>query len=158
MSTSKTHHYSARIAWEGNTGTGTSSYPGYERAHRISIAGKPDILASSDPAFRGDPARHNPEDLFVASLSGCHMLFYLYLCSANGIRVVSYEDEAEGTMVETADGGGKFESVTLHPRVVVEAGADLELAHSLHDKSHELCYIANSCSIHIHHEAAITTA
>lgn len=86
------------------------------------------------------------------------MLFYLYLCSANGIRVVSYEDEAEGTMVETADGGGKFESVTLHPRVVVEAGADLELAHSLHDKSHELCYIANSCSIHIHHEAAITIA
>ena len=158
MATSNEHHYAARIVWEGNTGSGTSSYAGYERAHRIEVHGKPDIPASSDPAFRGDPARYNPEDLFVASLSGCHMLFFLYLCSANGIRVISYEDDATGTMVVNAQGGGKFESVTLHPRVVVEAGANLDLAHSLHDKSHELCYIANSCNIPIHHEATITVA
>ncbi len=156
MTTSNSHHYAARIVWEGNTGTGTSSYAGYDRAYRICISGKPDILGSSDPAFRGNPARHNPEDLFLASLSTCHMLFYLYLCSTNHIRVISYEDDAEGSMVENVSGGGKFESVTLHPRVVIARGDDEALAKTLHGSANDLCYIANSCSIPIHHEATIT--
>ncbi len=158
MSTNRnTHDYKASIVWEGNTGTGTSAYAAYERAHRIIIDGKPDIPGSSDPAFRGDPSRHNPEDLFLSALSGCHMLFYLYLCSANEIRVISYEDDARGTMTVNSEGGGKFDIVTLHPRVVIAAGNDETLAFELHDKAHELCYIANSCSIPIHHEPTITS-
>jgi len=63
------------VRWTGNQGSGTSAYRAYSRNHEISAAGKPVVPASSDPAFNGDPGRYNPEDLLVASLSGCHMLW-----------------------------------------------------------------------------------
>jgi organic hydroperoxide reductase OsmC/OhrA len=97
----KEHRYAVTVAWIGNQGTGTSGYKTYARDHEIRIDGKPPIPASSDPGFRGDPARYNPEDLLVASLSGCHMLWYLHLCSTAGIVVTQYIDRAEGTMVES---------------------------------------------------------
>src|SRR6187399_2595586 len=100
------HNYKATITWTGNKGKGTANYRRYERSHEISIAGKPIIPASSDPSFRGDKTRYNPEELLVASLSSCHMLWYLHLCSANGVVVVDYTDDATGLMIETADGGG----------------------------------------------------
>src|SRR5262249_12394697 len=92
------HHYSVAIVWTGNIGQGTQSYSGYERAHEIRSSQKPVVPGSSDPAFRGDPTRYNPEELFVAALSSCHMLWYLHLCADAGIVVVSYQDNAEGTM------------------------------------------------------------
>ena len=70
----KTHRYRATIAWTGNTGRGTEAYGAYDRAHDILVEGKPSVLGSADPAFRGDASKHNPEDLLVASLAGCHML------------------------------------------------------------------------------------
>lgn len=104
------HHYSVAVVWVGNTGRGTDSYVGYERAHEIRCDQKPAISGSSDPAFRGDPTRYNPEELFVAALSSCHMLWYLHLCAESGIVVVSYNDNAKGTMIETTEGG------TVHER------------------------------------------
>ncbi len=95
------HHYSVAVVWTGNTGQGTRNYNGYERAHEIRSGQKPVVPGSSDPAFRGDPTRYNPEELFVAALSSCHMLWYLHLCADAGIVVVSYEDHAEGTMIDT---------------------------------------------------------
>src|SRR5271168_4057898 len=141
----KKHHYSVTITWTGNTGTGTSSYRGYERRYEISAGTeKPLIPGSSDPAFRGDAARWNPEELLVASLSACHKLWYLHLCSDAGIVVMSYVDQAEGVMEETADGSGRFVLVTLHPRVTLAPGADMEKARGLHHSAHEKCFIANS--------------
>src|SRR5262249_42541524 len=113
----RTHSYRAKIEWTGNTGLGTSDYRAYQRSHDITIEGKPVIRGSSDPAFRGDRARYNPEELLVASLSACHMLWYLHLCADNKITVTSYVDCAEGTMIETQDGGGRFTEVTLKPQV-----------------------------------------
>ena len=81
----KTHHYSVTVQWTGNTGSGTSSYRGYERRHQISAGTKPPIPGSSDPAFRGDPACWNPEELLVAAISACHQLWYLHLCAEAGI-------------------------------------------------------------------------
>jgi organic hydroperoxide reductase OsmC/OhrA len=138
------HTYSINITWTGNTGTGTSAFRAYERSHEISVSGKPPIPSSSDPAFRGDKTRYNPEELLVASLSSCHMLWYLHLCADAGIVVVEYEDNASGLMEETTDGGGHFKQVVLHPRIKVRAGADVELANSLHERAHHLCFIANS--------------
>ncbi|HWA12272.1 MAG TPA: OsmC family protein [Burkholderiales bacterium] len=140
----KTHHYATTVRWTGNKGTGTSGYKDYDRAHEISAPGKPVIAGSSDPAFRGDPARYNPEDMMVASLSACHMLWYLHLAAVNKVVVVDYVDEAQGTMEEGAGGGGKFVEVTLRPRITVLPGADLERAHELHHEAHEKCFIANS--------------
>lgn len=141
---SREHDYTVTVDWTGNLGTGTSNYRAYDRRHEIAAEGKPPIPGSSDPAFRGDPARWNPEDLLVASLSACHMLWYLHLCAVNGIVVTGYRDRARGRMVEEAGGGGRFAEVTLMPEVTVKPGADLALARSLHHEAHAKCFIAGS--------------
>jgi len=94
----KQHNYKIQVAWTGNEGQGTKTYTSYKRDHAITVGGKPTLLASSDPGFRGDPARYNPEELLVASLSSCHMLSYLHLCAVNKIVVTDYQDEATGVM------------------------------------------------------------
>lgn len=139
----KQHHYEVQIAWTGNQGQGTKTYAAYKRDHVLEVAGKPDIPCSSDPAFRGDRSRYNPEELLVASLSSCHMLWYLHLCATSGIVVIDYRDEAKGVMTENSDGSGAFAEVTLRPQVTIEAG-DHDTALSLHEKAHHLCFIANS--------------
>lgn len=148
----KDHHYKSTINWVGNLGTGTSNYRAYSRNHYISIDGKSVIPASADPSFRGDAARYNPEELLISSLASCHMLWYLHLCSVNGVIVMEYRDEATGTMEETADGGGHFKQVTLHPIVTVTDAAMVNKANSLHHEANKLCFIANSCNFPIHHQ------
>jgi organic hydroperoxide reductase OsmC/OhrA len=140
----KQHRYAVSTVWTGNDGAGTQSYGGYRRDHEIGAPGKPAIAASSDPAFRGDRTRYNPEELLVASLSSCHMLWFLHLCAVNGIVVHDYSDHAEGTMQEEADGGGAFVRVTLKPRVTIAQGGDRAKALALHEKAHHLCFIARS--------------
>lgn len=149
------HVYKASIRWSGNTGNGTRDYSSYSRNHDILIAGKQVLPASSDKSFRGDPARHTPEDLLVASLSGCHMLWYLHLCAINGVVVIGYEDIAEGEMAENADGSGQFSIVTLYPRVTVSNGGMLDKARSLHDEANRLCFIARSVNFPVRHEPEV---
>jgi len=141
---SKLHTYSALIRWTGNEGTGTSGYKDYSRNHQIAIAGKPTIPGSSDPAFRGDPSRYNPEDMLVASLSACHMLWYLHLAAVNKVVVVDYQDNATGTMEEAPDGGGRFLEVTLHPVITLIPGSNREVAEKLHHEAHAKCFISSS--------------
>ena len=140
----KQHHYEIQVTWTGNLGSGTSDYRAYNRDHDISAAGKPTLPGSSDPAFRGDRTRYNPEDLLVASLSTCHMLWYLHFCATSGIVVTDYRDDARGTMQETDEGGGHFTEVMLKPVVTVAPGANRALALTLHEKAHNHCFIANS--------------
>jgi organic hydroperoxide reductase OsmC/OhrA len=151
----KRHRYSVFLRWTGNQGRGTTSYRAYSRAHELSAEGKPVIDGSSDPAFRGDVARWNPEELLVASLSACHQLWYLHLCADAGIFVTAYEDEAEGVMVEHGDGAGQFECVVLRPRVTVAAGADAKKARELHHAAHQKCFIARSVNFPVTHEASV---
>lgn len=152
------HHYKATIRWTGNKGTGTNNYKNYERSHEISIENKLDILGSSDPAFRGDKTKHNPEDLLVSSLSACHMLWYLHLCSEAGVIVVDYIDNATGLMIETANGGGQFTEVTLNPIVTVTDKAMLDKANELHTKANKLCFIANSVNFPVKHKPTAITS
>ena len=149
------HTYTVTITWTGNTGAGTAGYRGYEREHEITAMAKPTIPASADPAFRGDRARYNPEELLVASLSSCHMLWYLHLASVEGIVVQSYEDIAEGVMVEQGHGGGAFTEVVLCPEIVLAPGADMARARSLHAEAHAKCFIANSVNFPVRHEPEI---
>ncbi len=155
---SKQHHYETTIRWTGNLGTGTTGYKDYGRNHEISAPGKPVILASSDPAFRGDASRYNPEDLLVASLSTCHMLWYLHLCAVNKVVVIDYEDQAAGIMEESTQGGGRFLEVTLRPRITVSAESDLDTARHLHHEAHEKCYVANSMNFPVGCEPLIRRA
>jgi len=147
----KEHQFKATIVWTGNKGLGTKSYNSYDRNHTISIDNKVDILASSDPAFLGDKSKHNPEDLLVSSLSGCHMLWFLHLCSANGIIVTDYKDDASGTMIETEENGGRFSEVVLRPTVVITDQKLIEKANDLHKQANKMCFIANSCNFPVRH-------
>lgn len=151
----KEHSYNVNVLWTGNLGEGTSNYRAYKRDHEINALGKPSVLASSDPAFRGDKTRYNPEELLVAALSSCHMLSYLHMCANAGIVVIEYKDNAEGTMVETDDGGGHFTQVTLRPEVLLTPDADTELALQLHEKAHYLCFIANSVNFPVFCEPSV---
>ncbi len=146
------HHYKTTTKWVGNRGQGTANYRAYDRNHDISVEGRPDIVCSSDPTFRGDPSRHNPEVLLVGSLSGCHMLWYLHLCADNNIVVTEYVDEATGTMEENKDGSGQFVEVTLHPRVTVADKSMIDKANELHHKANEMCFIARSVKFPVHHK------
>jgi organic hydroperoxide reductase OsmC/OhrA len=154
----KTHHYRADVVWTGNLGAGTRSYRAYERSYEIRCAGKAPIMGSSDPAFRGNPSMHNPEELLAASVSACHMLWYLHLAAAAGVTVSAYEDSVEGIMIEDADGAGRFSEMILHPRVTLAAGSDPGLARRLHEAAHEKCFIANSVNFPIRVEPTITPA
>lgn len=129
---SKQHHYAVRVVWTGNKGVGTSSYRGYSREHEIWAEGKPKIVGSADVAFGGDPSCWNPEELLVAAISACQKLWYLALRSQSGVSVLSYEDDAEGTMVEEPGGGGQLVSATLRPRVTITANSDEVTAGKLH--------------------------
>ena len=152
----KEHRYFVTVQWTGNAGTGTSGYRNYERRHEISAGSeKPSIPASSDPAFRGDRARWNPEELLVAALSSCHQLVYLHLCADAGIVVIDYVDQAEGVMAEMPDGSGHFERVVLRPKVKVADGSDVAKARQLHDEAHAKCFIANSVNFAVVHEPEI---
>lgn len=147
----KQHRYELHVKWTGNNGTGTSGYGAYSRNHTIMAPDKPEIQASSDPAFRGDVTRYNPEEMLVASLSACHMLWYLHLCADAGIIVVDYTDTPTGLMTETANGGGQFSEVTLNPLVTVAEAHMADKANALHKKANEMCFIARSVNFPVHH-------
>ncbi len=152
------HHYNLNLEWTGNRGSGTTGYRNYDRSHTVSAEGKPLIFASSDPAFRGDPARYNPEELLVASISSCHMLWYLHLCAEAGIIVLKYADRAHGIMEESATGSGAFKEVTLRPLVVVSETAMIEPARELHHRANAMCFIANSLNFPVNHQPEIICA
>jgi organic hydroperoxide reductase OsmC/OhrA len=151
----KEHHYQATIRWTGNKGEGTLDYKAYERSHILSVPGKVDIAGSSDPSFRGDKTKHNPEDLLVSALSSCHMLWYLHFCAVNGVVVTDYIDKATGTMIEHADGSGEFTNVTLHPEVKVKDQSMIAKANELHESAHHACFIARSVNFEVLYEPLI---
>lgn len=148
------HHYQVDVEWTGNQGKGTESYKAYSRDYVLSADKKNPILGSSDPAFLGDAARWNPEDLLVASASACHKLWYLHLCAEAGISVYTYLDLATGTMIEGKK--GCFSEITLKPEITLRPGDNITLAEELHHRAHELCFIANSLNFPIYCQPRIT--
>ncbi|MEP6852978.1 MAG: OsmC family protein [bacterium] len=159
MSTGRTHRYAVDVTWTGNRGTGTSSYRDYGREHDVSVAGKPLLVGSSDPAFRGDPGRWNPEELLVTALAQCHLLSYLHLAVKAGVVVVDYTDSAIGTMVQDDVGdGGQFAEVILRPVVTVAEAAMADAANALHADVAAVCFITRSVNFPVHHEPTVSVA
>lgn len=152
MPRGKDHHYETKLTWTGASAGGTSDYKSYSREYRADFAGKPAMTGSADPAFRGDPELHNPEELLLVALASCHMLSYLALAALEGLEVLAYEDRAAGTMQQEGR-GGRFTEVVLHPRVTLAPGSDLQRAEALHEEAHKACFIANSVNFPVRHEA-----
>jgi len=148
----KKHNYKIKVEWTGNEGNGTLNYKSYNRNHVIITDGKYDrINGSADPSFLGDQSKYNPEDLFLSSLSACHMLWYLHLCAVHKIIVTHYLDNATGIMEETRNGSGKFIEVTLNPKVKITDLNMISKANELHAEANKMCFIANSCNFIIRH-------
>ncbi|HEY5979302.1 MAG TPA: OsmC family protein [Microlunatus sp.] len=152
----RTHTYAITTTWTGNRGEGTADYLAYGRDHDLDTPGRPTLAASSDPAFRGEGDRWNPELLLVAALSDCHLLTYLHLCAVNGVVVTGYRDEATGTMEQVGD-GGRFTEVVLRPVVTVATAAMIARANTLHHEAHTNCFIAGSVNFPVRTEPTATT-
>ena len=151
----RNHHYVTSLRWTGNRGTGTSGYREYDRSYDLAADGKPTLAGSSDPTFRGDAAKWNPEEMLLSALSSCHMLSYLHLCADAGISVLEYTDDASGTMVLDPNGAGHFTGVTLRPRVMVTDASDSNIAATLHQVARDKCFIANSVNFPVRCEAVV---
>jgi len=150
---SREHDYTARVEWTGNRGQGTRTYRGYDRTWDVTTPGKPVIHCSNDPLLGGNPALPNPEDLLLASLSACHMLWYLHLASEAGIVVESYRDDPVGVGETSPNGAGRFLRATLKPHITVRDGADLLKADAIHHRIHDVCFIARSVNFPVAYEA-----
>jgi organic hydroperoxide reductase OsmC/OhrA len=156
---SKDHQYQVVTKWTGNLGPGTSQYTAYSRNHEISGPRKETPIAgSSDPLFRGDATRYNPEELLVGALSACHMLWVLHLCADAGIVITGYSDEALGFMTENADGSAQFTGVRLRPVMAITDPARAAEALAIHDRAHAVCALARSVNFSVLHEPVVAGA
>ena len=149
------HRYRLQLSWRGDLGSGTSSYRAYSRAHEVRAEGKPVLLCSADKSFRGDAERYNPEELLLAALATCHMLWFLHLCAEAGVIVIGYEDQPSGVMVVEASGGGRFREALLQPAVTLAAAVEASRLAPLHERAHALCFIANSVNFPVRCEPLV---
>lgn len=145
------HLFKAKLHWDAVPKEGIPLSKKYTKTHQITIDGKAILNVSAAKAFKGDPGLYNPEDLLLSSVVSCHMMSYLYVCSQNGITVVSYQDNAVGTLEVAENGSGRFVEIRLNPEVIIKEKEKTELALNLHTKANELCFIANSCNFPILH-------
>ena len=149
------HSYRTTVTWAGSTGAG---YERYDRRHEIALppAAGP-LTVSADPAFRGDPALTNPEQMLLAAASSCQLLSFLAVSARARVDVLSYSDQAEALMPED-DLPVRITRITLRPRIVVAEGTDIAKVTRLVDLAHRECYIANTVSSEMLLEPVIETA
>ncbi len=152
----KQQNYKLTVKWTGNTGKGTTDKDSYERSHEVIVKGKQKLRCSSDSNYKGDKSKNNPEDLLLASLSACHMLWFLHFCALEGVVVIDYVDNAEGKMIQTTNGAGYFTEAILNPTVIVQHSSMINKANDLHKKASEFCFIANSVRFPVYHKAITT--
>jgi organic hydroperoxide reductase OsmC/OhrA len=142
------HRYTAQVVW--NRGEQPFVDNRFSRRHTISFDGGTTFAGSSSPHVTrvpfSDPSAADPEELFVASLSSCHMLWFLYIAASRKLRVDSYADRAEGTMEKNRNGKLAISIVTLRPEVAFSGPVLPPWSEvlALHDEAHANCFIANS--------------
>lgn len=149
------HKYEVRTTWTGNTGQGTATYSSYSRAHEIFIPNKPPIPGTTEVPRFHDASRYTPEELLVAALSACHMMWLLHLCADAKITVQSYVDDAQGRMAVQGQ-TGQFAEVTLRPVMRITDPARVPDALALHEEAHKLCHIARSVNFPVHCNPSVT--
>ena len=152
------HDYTATVAWARPEGARFTDNR-YSRAHEWRFDGGTVVPASSSPLVVPPPlsntAAVDPEEAFVASLSACHMLFFLFHAAKKGFVIERYEDAAVGTMGKNAEGRTAMLKVVLRPNIAWEGKAPTaEELEALHHQSHLDCYIANSVKTEVTIEAA----
>jgi len=146
------HHYRVTSRWSGSTGVG---YEAYDRTHSVSTTPVTETLTlSADPAFRGDPARLDPEELFLIAASSCQLLSFLAVAARARIDVVEYDDDAQGVMPDNVR-PMRITEIVLRPRITVRGSVIEERVRHLCEVAHRECYIANSVTTDITIEPTI---
>lgn len=149
------HRYQTHLRWQGSTAGG---YSAYDRAHEAVTPPAGDVLRlSADPAFHGDPTRHNPEQLLLAAASSCQLLSFLALAARAGIDVHAYEDDAEATM-PTDVAPARITEIVLRPQIVVAGDTDREQVLELVRRAHKQCYVANTLNADVRLEPFVELA
>jgi peroxiredoxin-like protein len=150
------HLFSSHLDWSGAAQGPTRDAATFSRNLEVSIDGTT-VPMSSAPGFGGDALRANPEQLYVAALSACHALTYLFLAARAGLSVTGYSDDAMGELA-MVDGAFRMATVTLRPHITVESGADTARARALVEQAHQRCFIGNSVSAKVEVEPVIQCA
>jgi organic hydroperoxide reductase OsmC/OhrA len=154
LSETTTHQYRARCSWAGTTLAG---YDHYSRDHTVDCPPSHTLLdMTSDPAFRGDPGRLNPEQLLLAAAVSCQLLSFLAVAARARIQVLAYEDDGEADMPE-AIRPMRITTIRLRPRITVAAGTDEAKVQRLVAVAHTECFIANSMTTEMDIRATIVT-
>jgi organic hydroperoxide reductase OsmC/OhrA len=130
-----------KIALTWSRGDAPFTYDAYPRNHSIAFKNGAPVIFSAAPAYKGDAAKGDPEDLLVAALSSCHMLSFLAIAAKKKVTVDSYQDDAGGYL-ENEGGKWWMARVTLRPKVI--SSADAATLAEIHHLAHEACFIANS--------------
>jgi organic hydroperoxide reductase OsmC/OhrA len=147
------HQYSAQVLWQRDGQEFLGNH--YSRRHLLRFDGGAEVIGSSSPHVvpvpHSDPAGVDPEEAFVASLSSCHMLWFLSLASRQGFVVERYTDDARGVMARNAAGKMAMITVTLQPEVIFSGSKQptREQLDALHHQAHEECFIANSVTTEV---------
>ncbi len=146
----KEYSFKSKVEWTGNMGSGTFDTRTYEKSHTISVPNKEQkIYASSSSFFRGDETKLNPQELFLSSISSCHLMWFLQFCADNEVIVLEYIDFPEGVIKEDSNGTGKFDKIILRPTIIVSEKSMIEKAILLHQEINKKCFVANSCNFPI---------
>lgn len=145
------HTFQSHLSWSKHPHAEDPANRRTLKNHQIAIDGKETMTVSAAKAFKGDPSKWNPEDMLLSSLMSCHMMSYLYVCSQNGVEVISYKDDAEAILEVNADGSGQISKVILKPLVTITDATQIQLAIELHKQANQLCFIANSCNFEVVH-------
>lgn len=144
------HHYSAACSWTGSTSVG---YASYDRAHAVS-AGPNALTLSSDPAFLGDAALLNPEQLVVLAAASCQLLSFLAVAARARLDVREYRDDAEATMPDDVT-PMRLAEIVLRPHIVLARGPGEDRVRHLVEVAHKECFIANSLSTPVRVEPTV---
>jgi len=148
------HLFEGGLQWTG-TVSEVDGKLRLEREYVINFPGKAALAGSSPAVFNGDDGRHNPETLMVSSLMACHHLTYLAICERSGVRIVSYEDRATGTLA-IKDGKMRMVEVVLRPQVKIADAAHVARAIEAHGKAHANCFMSNSVNFEVKVQPTVT--
>ena len=141
--------HKTKVAWKRETKD--FAYDTYDRTHTVTFEGGISIRGSAAKEFLGKPEHANPEELFAAALSSCHMLTFLAIAAKSRLTVESYEDNAMALLEKNAAGKLAIPQTVLRPKVVFATATPVtrEKLVELHDKAHRNCFIANSVACEV---------